>query len=150
MGVQVQFDYDSWKARYPEFTVTVPTKERGQPFFDEAGLYLRNDGTGPVPDSATQTMLMNMLTAHIAQLEVGSTWTANTSNPVVGRIVSATEGTVTIQTENKYGEGTVQWFQQTKYGSKFWTATAAYRSMHYRPGRVRHFNQPPLPRGYRS
>ncbi|CCE07592.1 conserved hypothetical protein [Bradyrhizobium sp. STM 3843] len=128
MGVIVQFNYAQWIARYPEFAqVAQPT---AQEYFGEAGLYLPNDGTGPVRDAATQLRLLNMLTAHIAALNAASA-DGEPAPPLVGRISSATEGSVSVQTQNDYPPGTAQWFQQTKYGSAFWAATIAYRSVHY-------------------
>jgi len=128
MGVIVQFNYDRWLARYPEFSqVPQPT---AQEYFGEATLYLRNDGTGPVRDPATQLRLLNMLTAHIAALNAPSQ-DGQGASPLVGRINNASEGSVSVQTENDYPPGTVQWFQQTKHGSAFWAATGAYRSAHY-------------------
>jgi len=47
------------------------------------------------------------------------------------KINNASEGSVSVQTENDYPPGSVQWFQQTRYGSAFWAATIAYRSVHY-------------------
>ena len=114
MGVIVQFNYARWLARYPEFSqVQQPT---AQEYFGEATLYLRNDGTGPVRDAGTQLRLLNMLTAHIAALNAPSADGA-AAPPLVGRISNATEGSVSVQTQNDYPPGTVQWFQQTKHGS---------------------------------
>jgi hypothetical protein len=128
MGVIVQFSYAQWIARYPEFSQVQPAT--AQAYFGEAGLYLRNDGTGPVRDAATQLLLMNMLTAHIAALNAPSA-DGEPAPPLVGRISNAAEGSVSVQTQNDYPPGTAQWFQQTKYGSAYWAATVAYRSAHY-------------------
>jgi uncharacterized protein DUF4054 len=132
MGVIVQFNYAQWIARYPGFArVAQPT---AQEYFGEATLYLRNDGTGPVRDAGTQSRLLNMLTAHIAALNAPSA-DGEAAPPLVGRISNATEGSVSVQTQNDYPPGTVQWFQQTKYGSAYWAATVAYRSAHYLPNK---------------
>ena len=89
MGVIVQFNYERWLARYPEFSqVAQPT---AQEYFGEATLYLRNDGTGPVRDAETQLRLLNMLTAHIAALNAPSA-DGEPASPLVGRINNASEG----------------------------------------------------------
>jgi Protein of unknown function (DUF4054) len=132
MGVIVQFNYAQWIARYPEFKQV--EQSTAQEYFGEATLYLRNDGTGPVRDAPTQLRLLNMLTAHIAALNAPSA-DGEPASPLVGRVSNASEGSVSVQTENDYPPGTVQWYQQTKYGSAFWAATVAYRSVHYLPNK---------------
>jgi len=131
MGVIVQFSYDAWVARYPEFAnVTQPT---AQQYFAEASVYHRNDGGGPVNDPTVQSVLLNMMTAHIAARYSAPAGSAQPSGGLVGRLTGATEGSVSASTQNDYPPGTVQWFQQTKYGSDYWLATAPYRTMRYLP-----------------
>lgn len=131
MGVIVQFSYAAWIARYPEFaSVTQPTAEQ---YFAEASVYHRNDGGGPVTDPTVQSVLLNMVTAHIAARYSTPTGGAQPSGGLVGRLTNATEGSVSAGTQNDYPPGTVQWFQQTKYGSDYYLATAPYRTMRYMP-----------------
>jgi hypothetical protein len=135
MGAVATFDYAAWTVRYPEFsTVTQP---QAQACFDEAGLYLANDGSGPVGDQARQSLLMNMLTAHIASINFGVNGEA--PSPLVGRVSSATQGSVSVSADMPAVPGTAAWFMTTKYGAAFWAATAAYRTAHYRPGPRRFF-----------
>lgn len=124
------FNYAVWIARYPEFSGV--DSGLAQQYWDEATLYLRNDGSGPVRDVAQRTVLLNMLTAHIAQL-YALTATDQPVSSVVGRISDATEGSVTIGTDNQYPPGTAQWYQQTKYGASYWSATVRWRTMRYVP-----------------
>lgn len=139
MGVVVQFDYQTWAARYPEFDQAVVTQPVAQSLFGEASIYNANDGGGPVTDSTLQLTLLNMLTAHLAFLYFGTRATTDAEGPaaeggdgpLVGRVSSASEGSVSVQTQNDYPPGTVQWFQQTKYGASWWAATAPYRTMRY-------------------
>jgi hypothetical protein len=128
MGVVAVFNYSKWIGRYPEFKSV--SAEMAQGYFDEAGIYLRNDGSGPVGDATTQLVLMNMITAHIAQLN--ATINGVAPSPLVGRIASAGEGSVNVSTEYA-APGTAAWFSQTKYGANFWQASAAYRTMRYSP-----------------
>ena len=129
----VVFNYSTWAIRYPELSASVP-QSLAQEYFNEAQLYCDNTPCSIICDLAQRATLLNMVTAHIAALNAPIGGQA--SSPLVGRINSATEGTVSVQTQNDYGSGTVQWFQQTKYGSAFWAATTQFRSMRYVPGCV--------------
>lgn len=132
----VTFNYATWIARYPEFAGV--TQQVAQLYFDEATTYVRNDGGGPVSSSAILAVLLNTVTAHIAWL--CSTRDANgnivTGGAVqapglVGRVSSASEGSVSVSAENDYPAGSAQWWQQSKYGAAFWAMTAQYRTMRY-------------------
>lgn len=131
MGVIVEFDYDVWVARYPEFAGV--SEAAAQAYFDEATIYNRNDGGGPVPTAAVQSTLLNMLTAHIAARY--ATINGQVPSTLVGRISDASEGSVSVKAD--YAEatpGSMAWYIQTKYGADYWQASAPYRTMRYRPG----------------
>ncbi len=140
MSDAVTFSYVVWKARYPEFSAV--SEPLAQSYFDEAGLYWRNDGTSMAPNAAIQSTLLNMMTAHIAALYVQSQGslapgTAQDAGSPVGRISSATEGSVTVQTElpdPANPSAMYAWLSQTKYGLSFWAATAPYRTAGYIQG----------------
>jgi hypothetical protein len=140
MGVVIQFVYADWIARYPEFApsgVQIVSPTTAQLYFNEATMYCRNDGGGPVSNSVSQTVLLYMVTAHIAQLNASLN---NQSSPqTVGRISDATEGSVSVSLEMDVPPGSAQWFNQTKYGAAFWAASAPYRTMRYMRGPVRVF-----------
>ena len=128
-GAVATFDYAGWQARYPEFADV--SSATAQAYFNEATIYLANDGTGPVSNSVVQDVLLKMLMAHIA----GRYATVNGQAPptLVGRIASATEGSVSVSADAGPTSGSAAWFQQTKYGNDFWAATAVYRTMQYVP-----------------
>ncbi len=136
MGAIATFNYQTWVARYPEFVAV------GQPladlYFAEAQLYLVNDGSGPVEDPNVQLALLNMLTAHIAALYGGAN--GQPASPLVGRINTATEGSVSVGADLPNLPGTAAWFVQTKYGISFWQASAAFRTFRYRVGPRRVFD----------
>lgn len=138
MANAVTFNYNAWIARYPEFgpSGSQPVDSTlAQLYFDEAGLYLENVNVSVISSIAQQSQLMNMLTAHIAALNAAQSGGGG-SSPLVGRVSSATEGSVSVSSENDYPPGTPQWYQQTKYGAAYWAATIQYRTMHYIPGPV--------------
>lgn len=139
MGATASFDYQVFKLRYPEFNA-VPEALVAQ-YFIEATLFHANNGSGPVCDAPTQLLLLNMVTAHIAQLNAPAAVPPQPGSPqMVGAISSASEGSVSVSATNNYPPGSAQWWQQTKYGSSYWTATAAYRTMHYIPNPGRNMN----------
>jgi hypothetical protein len=132
------FTYADFIAAYPAFA-NAPPQATLQAYFTLAGqVWLRNDGTGPVTDPNLQTQLLYMLTAHLAQLFSGPD--GNDPSGLVGRISSATEGSVTVASEYQSTMNST-WFDQSPYGAAFWQATATYRSFAaYIPGRTRFGN----------
>ena len=129
----VAFNYTQWITRYPEFSNTVNSL-LGAAYFSEAGMYCDNSINSIVSDDSVggqRNTFLNMLTAHIAALNVGTN--NSPSSSLVGRINSATEGSVSVQTQNDYPPGSAQWFQQTQYGAAFWQASAQYRTFNYIP-----------------
>jgi hypothetical protein len=105
------FDVIAFKAIYPAFATT--SNEMLWQCFNEACLYFTKT-------PSNRDALMNMLTAHIAELR----------NKPVGRMMNATEGSVTVGLE--YGvPGSAPWYQQTQYGASFWAATSSLRGFRY-------------------
>lgn len=142
MGAAASFSYAAWQAQFPALAA-VPS-DTVLAYWNQAGTYFANDGSGPVSTVAQQQSLMNLVTAHLLLIFGAVTLGANgtiTTDPV-GRISSASEGSVSVSTENQYPPGTPQWWQQTAFGSAFYMATAPYRTMRYRPGPRRRFNPP--------
>ena len=132
MGAIAVFSYPLWKARYPEFNTV--SQDLATAYFNEATLYLRNDGTGPVQDAGQQLLLLGMLTAHIAKLNALND-DGSSASGLVGPITAASEGSVSVSSGLVVEPGTAGWFQQTPYGYAFWNATAPYRAMRYVPSR---------------
>lgn len=147
MGVTVTFDYAKWVARYPEFVNVADAT--AQLYFTEATIYHTNRGVGSGPsDPAVQLMLLNMLTAHIAARYALPSGQAQPADGIVGRITSASEGSVSVQAEYAKDVTINQaWYMTTKYGTDYWNATRPYRTMRYRPGAAA-FGQRGAPRGF--
>lgn len=120
-------------SRYPEFTAGVTVNPSYfASLFSEAGLYLNNTDGSPVTNIATRTILLNMITAHIAF--IGGALTADGQPKPVGRVSQAAEGSVSASLEwSQIEPGTEAWFQQSQYGSAFWQATARWRRFRYSP-----------------
>ena len=135
MGAIATFDYAAWIARYPEFSSV--TEPLATAYFGEASLYLTNDGSGPVNDPIRQSILMNMLTAHIAELNSGVGGQAPSG--LAGPITSASQGSVSVSVTVGTQPMAAAWYMATKYGAQFWRATASYRTMRYRAGPQRKF-----------
>jgi len=76
-------------------------------------------------------VLLYLLTAHVAALSYGEN--GQGPRPLVGRISSATEGSVSVSAEYNVAPGSAQWYAQTGYGAQYWEATAKYRVGRYRP-----------------
>lgn len=126
----VAFSYTNWALRYSELAQFV-AEPLAQLYFNEACLYCDNTASSPIIDwsvGGQRDMLLQMVTAHIAALNAAL---GAPSSPLVGRIASAGEGSVNVSVQNDYPPGSAQWFQQTKYGSAFWGATARYRRFQY-------------------
>jgi len=128
---QVVFDPAAFKIAYPEFAATA----NGflQTCFDIATLYLSNEDCSVVQDITKRQSLLWMLTAHIAALRGALNPAGAAGGPgPVGRISSATEGSVSISTDFP-SNPTNAWFIQTAYGAMFWQATSSLRGFRYRP-----------------
>lgn len=133
----VVFNYAAWVLAFPEFAgVTDPVAQR---YFNEATLYLNNTPRSVVVDTTRRAALLDLLTAHIAKLYANIA----AGNDLVGRIDSATEGSVSVHAEMPGVTANSAWFMQTPYGAAYWQATAQYRTMRYVPGPVT-----PIPFGY--
>ena len=130
----VDFVQSDFLARYPEFGALAAA----QPtvlglYFGEATLYLDNTLSSQVQQIEQRTPLLYMLTAHIAALNGGVN--GQSAPSLVGRINTATEGSVSVGADMGQVPGTAAWYLQTKYGAAYWQATAAYRTARYVPGR---------------
>lgn len=112
----VVFNFTTWSARYPEFASLDP--DLAQLYFNEATMYVTNDGSSLVNPIGPRTLILYALTAHIAQLNNGSSLQPN--SPLVGRISNATEGTVSLATDMGPVTANSAWFMQTKYGASAW------------------------------
>ncbi|WP_447876987.1 DUF4054 domain-containing protein [Serratia fonticola] len=129
MGVVI-FDAAAFKEAYPEFSAVSNTLL--QRYFTEATLYLDNTESSPVTDVDQRALLLDMLVAHIAYLRGHGG--GNKEAGLVGKITSASEGSVSVSVDSSGSNDSSWWYLQTKYGAEYWQATAPYRTMQYIPG----------------
>ena len=111
----VTFDQAAWLTRYPELA-RFGVENMASAFFVEACGYLDNTAASVVQDLGMRAMLLNMLVAHIAALNVPA------DDPdiarIVGRLTSANTGSAGVSTELAM-PGSFAWFTQTRYGAAF-------------------------------
>lgn len=129
VGVVVQFNYANWIALFPEFA-SIPQATVTDEYFPLATVFHRNDGGGPVPTAALQSSYLNMMTAHIAALL--GTVNGVASSTIVGRIASASEGSVSVSADFPLSNPSQAWYATTKYGAMYYQATRPYRTIRYR------------------
>lgn len=126
----VAFDPAAFKARYKGFA----SIDDGllQQYFEESTDIVNNTNTSIVRDIELRRRLLWYLVAHKAVLGGGGD--ADSGQGMVGRISSATEGSVSATSEFVSPKtGTAAWYFQTKYGTDYWTASAKFRTFRYVP-----------------
>lgn len=128
----VAFDYAAWSLRFPELAGNI-SPALAQECFEDACLVLNNTAYSPVRDLSRRARLLALLTAHIAQLGLPTSAGGNGAG-VVGRVASATRGSVSISTDAGPQTASSAWFMQTQYGAMFWQLTAFLRQMRLMPG----------------
>lgn len=143
MGAVVEFNYAAWVAMFPEFANV--SELAATAYFAQATAYHSNLSNGVVNDAAVQALALNLVTAHIAARYSTPAGGAQPSNTPVGRISSASEGSVSVSTEMSYPPGSASWWNQTKYGADYWALMTPYRTARYRPLYTRTGGVPPYP-----
>lgn len=123
----VTFDPTHFAQAFPAFADLGPivTEE----YFNQACLILNNTPQSPVCDLVRRATLLNLLTAHIGALAARNAQ-GGQAGGLVGRINSATQGSVSVGTDFAAPQN-ASWFLQTQYGALFWQATANLRTFRY-------------------
>lgn len=133
MGV-VTFDITAFRELYPEFAVASDTLLNAL-FIQASTLYLDNTDTSLVQDLNERQQLLFLLVAHLCTLRgFGTGQTGGQGGGLVGRITSASEGSVSVSVDNSGSNDASWWYLQTPYGASYWQATAPYRTLRYYPG----------------
>lgn len=134
----VTFDIPTFLATYPEFTGLATggppptTSPQLTAAFALAQTILNNTCCSAVQDANLRDTLLQMLTAHITFLLYGSNDGAGNITPppgIVGRISTATEGSISVAAEfGGDGGPTQDWYTATRYGAMYWVATSNFRT----------------------
>jgi hypothetical protein len=130
----IQFDPAQFVIDYPMFTgIDAGVLGRN---FTRATLQLNNSCQSLVKDGNVRELLLELLVAHITELNQGTNDGAGNVNPpsgIVGRIASASEGSVSLGNAEYAAPPNANqaYYIQTTYGAEYWQATAKYRTMRY-------------------
>lgn len=117
------FDPAAFKLAFPQFNSY--SNEQLTYFFESIEGLLDNSETSCI-SLKNRKLWYWLLVAHKAELQNRING-GNTG--LVGRISSATEGSISVSTDYPMGSGAMeQWLKSTPYGAEFYAKTAAYRT----------------------
>jgi hypothetical protein len=134
----VTFSFATWTAMFPEFSALTP--EQGLAYFYRATGLCANACSNPMFGDSVLPYRLYLLTSHFAWLSAPRDSSGNPAasgapaSSLVGRISSAQEGSVNVQTELDMGADTSSWeaeLTQTKYGLEYLAKLAPYRTAVY-------------------
>ncbi|HGK4602799.1 TPA: DUF4054 domain-containing protein [Yersinia enterocolitica] len=127
----VVFDITKFRAMFPEFSNVADDL---LPFlFDQATDYLNNSDFSLVDNVIKRERLLYLLMAHLAYMRYGDV-KGDGGSGMVGRLSSASEGSVSASSEAGVVEFRYMWYTQSPYGMDYWQATKVYRMANYYPG----------------
>lgn len=129
----VVLDIPKFRAMFPEFSNV--TDAQLPYLFDQSNDYLNNSECSLVEDAVKRERLLYLLMAHLAYMRYGDA-NGNGGTGLVGRLSSATEGSVSVSSEAGQVEFRYMWYTQSPYGMDYWQATKVYRMANYYPGTV--------------
>jgi hypothetical protein len=139
-------DYENFVAAWPMFAgLTYPQLNQ---CFIQAQVYLNNTQSSRVLQIEDRQPLLWMLTCHIAKLFYGTNdGNGNISGPsqIVGRVNTATEGSVSVGADMPGVTASSAWYMQTQWGAMYWQATAKYRTARYMRGQSGNAPRPVFP-----
>lgn len=141
----VAFEYQAWAFLFPELATSVsPGQAAG--YFARACLFVDNTDCSRIRDVNTRTTILYLVVAHLAALN--ATINGQAPSGLVGRVSSATEGSVSVTTELQ-APGSAGWWAMSRYGYEAWQAMAPYRTFRYAPHPER-VVQPLFPYGFQG
>lgn len=122
----VVFDKARFQTAYPEVRAAGAQLEM---WFAQAESLLDNTGRSIVKKPEEREMLLFLLVRHFAALAERAA-----QGGLVGRIASASEGSVSVSADMGAAIGNAAWYLQTPYGATYWQLTAKYRRFRYVSG----------------
>ncbi len=145
-GGVVQFDWCIWSTRYPQL-VPLVTEFEACDAFTIAGLYLSNQPNSPVCNLQIRGTILGMIASHLLALNIRARAAGDATAGIVGRVGSASQGSVSTTLELDT-PGSAAWWAQTSYGLNAWQALAPYRMGIYWPPPQLPIGQQSYPFGY--
>lgn len=142
----ITFVYADWVALLPQMLGV--SQPQATLYFGLAEMYVRNDGGGSINDPVKLTNALYLTTAHLAALfsqqtnGVPTTGGSEPPSPLVGRIGSAAEGSVSVSSEMPDQPQSAAWWNQTAYGAAVWKLLAPNRTARIVPAPRRTYNPP--------
>lgn len=122
----IVFDKARFQTAYPEVQAADAQLEM---WFVQAESLLDNTGRSIVKKPEEREMLLFLLVRHFAALNERAV-----QGGLVGRIASASEGSVSVSADMGAVGGNAAWYLQTPYGATYWQLTAKYRRFRYVSG----------------
>lgn len=129
----VVLDIAKFRAMFPEYSNV--TDIALQFLFDQSTDYLNNTEYSLVIDATKRERLLYLLMAHLAYVRYGDS-KGNGGSGLVGRLSSASEGSVSVSSDAGQIEFRYMWYTQSQHGMDYWQATKPYRMANYYPGSV--------------
>ena len=118
----VVLDTAKFRELYPQFSKF--TDAQLQNFFYQAEMLFNNTERSCIKDLGRREMLLFMIMAHLAQLQSN----IDAGNNSVGRMSSATEGSVSVSLDYGTVSNSERWWLQTPYGAQYWQFIARYKT----------------------
>ena len=125
MGI-VLFNAAAFRMRYPEMEQAADGQM--EMWFTQAESIVNNTDCSIVTNLKEREMLLMLLMRHFAALDERAA-----QGGLVGRISSATEGSVSVGADMGGVSGNAAWYMQTPWGASYWQLTAKYRRFRYVP-----------------
>lgn len=128
MNDSVVFDVTEFRESYPKIALTDKQLELS---FEQATMILNKSNRGAVKmPIEKRKILLYLLVAHLATLQSR----IDDGNDAVGKVTSASEGSVSVSLDAGQASLNTTFFQQTQYGAMYLSLTAKYRSFLYTMG----------------
>lgn len=125
----VAFDYQNWLDIFPELSNV--SERQASFYFEQAEGCVNNSPYSLVHDIKARKNILYLLTAHIATMAQQ----AAGGGSMVGRIASASQGSVSVSTAPIDAGRGEQWYTQTSYGNNALQLLRPYIQMRMIPGR---------------
>ena len=118
----VVFNPAKFRELYPQLSKF--TDAQLQNFFYQAEMLFNNTKCSFIKDLGRREMLLFMIMAHLAQLQSN----IDAGNSTVGRVSSASEGSVSVSLDYGTVSNSSRWWIQTPYGAQYWQFISQYKT----------------------